>query len=287
MKDHPVVARLLSRRCRQVLRQRTRVLATGDKDAIHDLRVATRRLQEALEFLSPALPARPVRRLGRRARRIRRELGTIRNLDVLVQLVARFSRRLSAPQRRVVAPLAERLAEEATVLRRRDRAGRRRGTMALPGIGKRVRAVQSRIILPADFSVRERARRVLHDRTRDVVDALPPAEGGDAAALHALRIAVKRYRYTLEILDQTGAKKARPAISAARALQTRLGELHDLDVFMELLSRSTSPASRGLVALFGTRRRRLLSQAQAALASFDARRLTRSALGESKEESAA
>jgi len=120
-----------------------------------------------------------------------------------------------------------------------------------------------------------------------VSDAIPPAEAGDAAALHALRIAVKRYRYTLEILDLTGTRKARPAVTAARALQTRLGELHDLDVFLDLLPRTSSPAARSLAELFATRRQRLLARTRKALAAFDIQKLTRSVLGERKQGAAA
>src|SRR2546428_579492 len=56
-----------------------RALSGDDPDAVHDLRVASRRLQQVLDLLHPAPQHGEVRRLRRKVRRCRRALGEVRN----------------------------------------------------------------------------------------------------------------------------------------------------------------------------------------------------------------
>src|SRR3989442_13976544 len=76
---------------RKVMKARRRVLSGEDGEAIHDVRVATRRLQAALEGFASCLPERRRRRVEKRARKIRRGLGARRNAWVLLRLLVRFA----------------------------------------------------------------------------------------------------------------------------------------------------------------------------------------------------
>src|SRR5215472_3835728 len=66
-----------------------KVLRGEDPEAIHDMRVASRRLQQFLDLIYPPPAARQVRRLRRRIQRCRRALGEVRNCDVLLQSVGK------------------------------------------------------------------------------------------------------------------------------------------------------------------------------------------------------
>src|SRR5262245_52825810 len=61
----------------------------GDIQAIHRTRVASRRLRELLPLLE--LEPKTARKLGRRLRRITRQLGSVRELDVLLLLTEELS----------------------------------------------------------------------------------------------------------------------------------------------------------------------------------------------------
>src|SRR5262245_3239430 len=79
-------------------------LASGDVKAIHRTRVASRRLRELLPLLE--LDSKATRRLGRRLRRTTRQLGEVRELDVLLMLtedVAASGRYSERTVRRVAA----------------------------------------------------------------------------------------------------------------------------------------------------------------------------------------
>src|SRR5437588_3817420 len=61
-----------------------RALREGDPDAIHDARVATRRMRAALRLIKPVISDEQRRPLARVLRRLRRRLGPRRDLDVMI-----------------------------------------------------------------------------------------------------------------------------------------------------------------------------------------------------------
>ena len=100
-----------------------------------------------------------------------------------------------------------------------------------------------------------RARTITHD--------------GDPESMHRLRIAIKRYRYALEALTGAGASGLRPAIHAARSLQSDLGGLHDLDVLIDVVRRSTHvPGAGGFLRHVLRRRTRQAEKTLRRLAIF-------------------
>ncbi|MEO6437115.1 MAG: CHAD domain-containing protein, partial [Tepidisphaeraceae bacterium] len=60
-------------------------LKRWDEKAIHDARVATRRLRAALDLVEPMVTAKAVSPLRKTLRRLRRRLGPLRDLDVMIE----------------------------------------------------------------------------------------------------------------------------------------------------------------------------------------------------------
>src|SRR5262245_35387608 len=81
-----IARRAIAARVRTLLARRAGAVVRGDPDSIHGVRVATRRLQEALDLFAPILPERERERLRRRARRVRRNLAALRDADVAADL---------------------------------------------------------------------------------------------------------------------------------------------------------------------------------------------------------
>jgi CHAD domain-containing protein len=98
--------------------------------------------------------------------------------------------------------------------------------------------------------LRRNAARIVRtrlDELRSLADgALDP---GAATAQHEMRIAAKRLRYVLEIVEDCFGAEAVAARQAAKRLQAVLGEIHDCDV---MLPRAEGIES--LQALLRTRR---------------------------------
>jgi CHAD domain-containing protein len=61
---------------------------TGDEDAVHDLRVSIRRLNEALRTFSQLLPKRGVKKTRKRLKKVMRLAGEARNRDIAMALYA-------------------------------------------------------------------------------------------------------------------------------------------------------------------------------------------------------
>src|SRR6185436_5197825 len=120
----PDVLSALRRRAATALRRRRDVRHRGTPDDVHDLRVATRRLQELIDLLGGAIPEDARRRLRRRVRRVRRSLAEVRDADVQLQLVESLAARLGPLAARPLATLRARFRARAAAARDgRRRAG--------------------------------------------------------------------------------------------------------------------------------------------------------------------
>jgi hypothetical protein len=87
--------------------------------------------------------------------------------------------------------------------------------------------------LDPDKSLRENAGRIVATRLGELRGFAPAALRPEAEeAQHDMRIAAKRLRYVLEVTGQCFGEDADAVRSAAKRLQTLLGEIHDCDVML-------------------------------------------------------
>ncbi len=243
---------------RQLILERVTELAKHEKgtragediEALHDMRVASRRLREALEIFQTCFPPKSYNRLYERVRRITRALGRARDADVAVDYFAQ----LLADRQNVIEQVA--LQE---VLRRLTKQQTRRRAEMQHELDK---------VQPADLVVRFEkafdhlvrtppsrqrgsrtalllARRLFAQRLREVFacQRLIKSET-DIEGLHNLRIAVKKLRYAMETLDFAGGEQVKENLKFFKKLQTVLGDLHDRDVFGETMQRRIDKLKR-------------------------------------------
>lgn len=201
----------------------------GDVEAVHQLRVATRRLRAVLRLLAPVLPAGLVRSLRRDLAWLAGAIGAVRDLDVLTQVVHARATRLEPESRRVLGPLALALhdarAARQTVLvealgstRCRRLLARLTAFAATPAPAHRQRLgdMAADLVRPLLHSVLRAGRRVTPDSPPD--------------ALHRLRVRAKRLRYALETLRGLGGKSVDKMLRGLVGLQETLGEGQDVVV---------------------------------------------------------
>jgi len=102
-------------------------------------------------------------------------------------------------------------------------------------------------------------RNTLHEREASLLRfAIEASHEENIAAQHRLRIAVKHFRYRLE-LAALFSDKLNPLISVAKGYQELLGTMHDLDVFATMISEriTSSDASAPLLEHIAVRRHQL------------------------------
>ncbi|WP_329623476.1 CYTH and CHAD domain-containing protein [Streptomyces sp. NBC_01255] len=211
-------------------------------DAVHQLRVACRRLRSAFTSYRKVLDRDVTDPLGAELKWLAAELGIARDQEVLAE---RLRGRIGdLPRSLRLGPVRGRLRTWAAA---RARGGRRR-TLAALDSARYLALLDALDALLADPPLRKAAardaRRVLaravlrdHDRLAARVDralALDPGEDRDLA-LHAARKAAKRTRYAAEAAAPTLGKPARKVAKRVKSVQSLLGEHQDGVVAREAL----------------------------------------------------
>jgi CHAD domain-containing protein len=96
---------VVRRRLAVFARELRRLERSPDPDAIHDVRVASRRLRAALRHLEPCFRKRDARSLRDAARKVARLLGEARDLDIMLENLARDAARKGSPLARLAVRL--------------------------------------------------------------------------------------------------------------------------------------------------------------------------------------
>ena len=249
------VSRLLSdldERFANLTRAARRVRDQADDEAVHDLRVASRRLIAACDVWQGTLRRRPERTLRRRLRRLRRRAGAVRDLEVHVARLRELRGALTGPPRELAAYALGGLEPEAAVaverIRRRLRPRSLRPLAA--GYARATSAVRERV--GDAFISAMAARGELERRSTQARIALRPAlESGHPELLHAARVAVKKWRYAAEALSGVGLLPAdAEPVRALRKLQQSLGRIQDASTLAARLE-AALPAGSSRAALLG------------------------------------
>ncbi len=209
----------------------------SDPEAVHQARVATRRLRSDLKTLEPLLSPTDIARLRDDLAWVGGLLGAVRDLDVLSHRVEKRSKRL---------PRAEDEASASIVsLLREDRRVRWLELVEAMGSARYVNLLETLVTASHDPPVTDewphrRARPVLRKlvqktwrRTARAVTGLdrePPDP-----ALHEVRKRAKRARYAAELGRGLFGKPARRLAKRLEGIQDELGELQDAVVAEESL----------------------------------------------------
>jgi CHAD domain-containing protein len=203
---------------------------SGEVRAVHQARVASRRLRELLPVLQ--LDPAQTRKLGRRLRKATRGLGAARELDVLQLLIDELQEsgrhppralqqvregirttrgEMSKRHRTLAADLARilrKLGAAATELEGADR-GRSRGWRW---------ALDARV-----------ARRAV--ALRKVVEEAGAVDLPER--LHVVRIALKKLRYGVELAAEAAGDRTNMDVRSLKRSQELLGRMHDLQVLID------------------------------------------------------
>ncbi len=230
-----------------------RVVESTDDEAIHDLRVAIRRLRTMLKMARPLFGRWHSDVVRKSFAEVMKATGDLRDEEVLEETLdglsvhPAFGLWLSARAAR------ERKLRRA-VVSRIERGELDRARLMLKAL----------LVFPFDparnielskFARRtvERARRVV-EKGRDV----PPE---DMLGLHELRISYKELRYSIELLAEALPLDSRAMLEPAVVFQKRLGEIHDVDVAHDVLrsARALPPQAReeALASLAKVREKRI------------------------------
>jgi CHAD domain-containing protein len=218
---------LLARRTR-ALKRHLREAVQGDGHGVHQARVASRRLREAVPVLAAGLKKTRAGKARNKIRRITRALGAIRELDVTIGLLDELARRNTLPRLALEQVRAQVLQEQQ---RRRETMLERMERVDVTKLERRLRSLGEALAAAEAEPWRERLGARLLKRSKLLGAAVDEAgHMYDADRLHKVRIAAKKLRYSLEIAGETGIAAARQPVRTIKRAQDTLGRLHDLQV---------------------------------------------------------
>jgi CHAD domain-containing protein len=196
-------------------------------DEVHDLRTATRRLRTAIELHGEEAPRKRRDAVEDELKRVTRRLGAVRDLDVLLQALDGSALDLpDSLDARGLEPLRDAFRAERAAGARRLRAelGRRRFRRALRGAKRLV--APGRNPNPSEDRVATRAPGLIWDAFGVVLAYEVDPRTADPAAIHEVRIAAKKLRYTLEAFEDS-LEPGATLIEDVKALQDSAGSMHD------------------------------------------------------------
>ncbi|HEY6290539.1 MAG TPA: CHAD domain-containing protein [Terriglobia bacterium] len=254
------VRRLALRQLNRLVALEAKVLRDESPHPVHDLRVASRRLQSLLDFLYPTPRPPEIRKLRRRLRRARAVLGDLRNQDVLAARIRRILTRKRTARRQAWETAHDYVQKLRT--KTAERAHRKLTRLNLAAAYVRLRQELARsaeagasqssefphlMIVPEERAASgprpalpeaEAARDVnpvtrFSERLSELwqdFEARAAESWRDPGALHALRIAAKRLRYLVEVAAELEVSGSAEAVQWLSDLQGKLGDWHDLEV---------------------------------------------------------
>jgi CHAD domain-containing protein len=208
-------------------------------DPVHDTRVAIRRLRSTLRVFSPVFEAAPTSELERDLVWYAALLGSIRDREVLR---VRLGEAVAAlPSGLVLGPVAEhidhRLLAEQTFHHdelRRAMDGQQYKAL-LASLAEWAQGSPSAIVLDDPHLLVGLAKKGARKAKRRLAEAHRARD--TATALHRARKAAKRARYSAELVEPLGARKASARIRHFKHLQTALGSYQDSVIAADVLRR--------------------------------------------------
>ncbi|MEP7198186.1 MAG: CHAD domain-containing protein [Chloroflexota bacterium] len=206
-------------------------------EALHDMRVASRRMRSLLRLLRPSYSPKELKGVLKPLRDLSRALGAVRDFDVLLENAGAYTDKLPTKRQGALAPLLtdwqSRRAEAkqslvgllsgepyATWTAAVERFSERTPTESEPRVCD---------IVPSLVWERYQAVR----RFEALADESGSLDHASLLTLHELRIECKRLRYTLEFFGGVLGGQTPQLIKPLVAAQDQLGALHDADVARE------------------------------------------------------
>lgn len=232
-----------------------------DIEALHDMRVATRRMRAAFDVFEDAFRKKTIKSHLAGLRQTGRLLGGVRDLDVFMEKAHKYLESLAVDARQGLDPLLSMWQVQLEEARRvlisyLDSITYQEFLLDFnyfvqtPGIGTKI----LNKLTPMPQRVCEIVPCLIYTRLASVRAYGDIIQNATIPQLHALRIEFKKLRYALEYFIEVLGPEAREVIGLIKKLQDHLGDLHDADVACQILNNFLESWDSGQIGLQLTER---------------------------------
>jgi CHAD domain-containing protein len=225
MQTTELITKSLDKRGRKYRQALNRARSDFSEDAVHDLRVATRRLLALLDLVRTIGADSPVRGLRRDLKAQLDSLDPLRDTQVMLKEVGEQIDALPS----LVRFRADLAAREQKLL---NRARKSIGEISFTEFSRLVGGLSS---LRAHLSGAVHGGdplAAIDGAYRKVVRRAGAVDQADPTSFHRLRVAFKKFRYGVEILYPLLPGYPRENLTAMDGYQTALGQIQDLVVLL-------------------------------------------------------
>jgi CHAD domain-containing protein len=230
------------------------VRTSDDIEYIHRMRVASRRLRAALPLFRSCFPAKQYTRWMQEIATITRALGNARDVDVQIAFLVKYRKRTAAAlnakapdgheQENALEPAIAYLLRD---LKKRRQQLQNRVLSALDSLEKsgiidemraafalRIVSCRRTPVQSVAYGIPTIAAYRIESRLSTVLSFEGWVSHADAVAEHhAMRIAAKKLRYTIEVYGPVYKGGLKQTHARVKNLQEILGDLHDCDVWID------------------------------------------------------
>ncbi|MGH9459645.1 MAG: CHAD domain-containing protein [Vicinamibacteria bacterium] len=208
-----------------------------DTEALHDFRVALRRLRSSIRAYRPYLKDGVSKKIRKELRSLASSTNTARDVEVQLAWLAAQSDKLSENERRGLTWLVKWLHEK------NDEPNAERFERVTAHLARIQRALTKSLsswrVHLNEARTGNSFREVIGSLIEKQLDSLSAqlraiASADDDAQVHAARISAKRLRYLLEPMSRP-VRQARSPVRQLKELQDVLGDLHDANLLVSTI----------------------------------------------------
>ena len=218
---------------KKMLANKASVLKGDDVEAVHDMRVAIRRMRVAFRIFKPYYPKRTAKAYGKRFKAVGKVLGPLRDVDVLLEKTSLYIEE-HPENKQNLAGIWDYFGKARTVFH----------TEAIEYLnGQQFSSLQNEFEnflgsedLSSEPKVEETAAFLIEKQLSKVRGFEQDWQKAEYETLHRLRIAFKRLRYSIEFFEDVLGEPQHAAIVLLKQIQDHLGDLNDAHVALQMLS---------------------------------------------------
>jgi CHAD domain-containing protein len=233
------------------------VRSAEDIESIHRMRVASRRLRSAIPLFARCFRKKQVRTWLQEIKGITRALGAARDADVQLAVLKKITSDLADDKfkpglRRLALRIYQKRQElQSPIIASLDKLEKdgfypsieRDLTLVLPGLTSET---------PFPLALYINAAGAIQERLDEYLAYEPYIHQPECVTeLHAMRIAAKQLRYTMEVFAPIYPGELQSYLHAVRTSQELLGDIHDCDVWQNFLPPFIEDERQRTIEYFG------------------------------------
>lgn len=223
------------------LKQEADVRSGENIEAVHDMRVAARRMRATLRIFEKGFSPSLLKFLKKELKQTAQTLGVVRDLDVFIEKITLYQRKFPLAEQTGLAPLLEYCHLQRDDARTKmlayldSSAYKKLKVKTAHFLNKDIRLDDSFLLKPTPNQIHHIAPVLIYERYEALRAYEPFLMDAPAELLHQLRIDFKYFRYTLENFHDILGSESSGVLAEVKKMQNHLGDLNDAKVACQFL----------------------------------------------------